>query len=43
MTNGIPFDVKIPNARTLKAMKEAQAGNARRFMKRGTHSELFSK
>ena len=26
LSNGLPFDVRIPNAATLKAMKEAKAG-----------------
>jgi DNA-damage-inducible protein J len=26
LTHGLPFEVKIPNATTLKAMKSAQAG-----------------
>jgi DNA-damage-inducible protein J len=30
LTNGIPFDVKIPNASTRKAMKEAKAGKINR-------------
>ena len=26
LTKGIPFDVKIPNAKTIKAMRDADAG-----------------
>ncbi len=39
MTKGIPFDVKIPNATTRKAMKDAEAGRTVKGFK--NTAELF--
>ena len=33
LSNGLPFDVRIPNAATLKAMKEAKAGRTAKGFK----------
>lgn len=39
LTHGLPFDVKIPNATTLKAMKEAKAGRTVKGFK--TTDDMF--
>jgi DNA-damage-inducible protein J len=38
LTNGLPFPVKIPNATTAKALRDADAGKLKRF---DTTQELF--
>ena len=39
LQKGIPFEVKVPNAETRKAMADAEAGRVESF--RGTSEELF--
>ena len=39
LSRGIPFEVKIPNARTLAAMRELDAGKGERFT--GSGQELI--
>ena len=39
LSRGLPFEVKIPNATTLKAMKEAQSGRTSKRFK--TVDEMF--
>ena len=41
LKNGVPFDVRIPNAETIKAMHETDAGGGERFD--GPTSEIFDK
>ena len=41
LKNGVPFDVRIPNAETIKAMRETDAGAGERFD--GTTHEIFDK
>ncbi len=31
--NGLPFDVRVPNAKTLKAMKDAKSGKTKKGFK----------
>lgn len=40
LTKGLPFDVRIPNAETRKAMREADAGKVSRYR---TTREMFKK
>jgi DNA-damage-inducible protein J len=46
---GLPFEITIPNAETLAAMKEIEAGggkqfeNAEELIRSGTHADLFKK
>ena len=39
LNNGLPFDVRIPNAETRRALAELDAGGGERFD--GTAEELF--
>ena len=41
LKNGVPFDVRIPNAETIKAMRETDAGAGERFD--GPTLEIFDK
>ena len=39
LSNGLPFDVRVPNKETIAAMRELDAGKGERFD--GTAEELF--
>ena len=40
LNDGLPFPVKVPNAETIQAMKEADAGEGTRY---GSVAEMFEK
>ena len=38
-THGIPFDLRLPNAKTIQAMEEARKGKGKKY---GSVKELFN-
>ena len=41
MHRGLPFDIKVPNAETVEALRQARDGEDLTLVRTGTHTDLF--